>query len=277
MFLLCAVLFLATLSEAQPVRVRSVEAELISENAAITGGQPFWLAVRLAMDPHWHTYWENPGDSGLATTIAWDLPEGFSAGPVLWPYPERFEAAPYVSYGYQGEVLLLSQITPPAELTAGNRLSLMGRADWTVCREDLCMPGGADLSVEIPVRADAPQPNLYSSAYFETTRARLPGRSEQWQVRASSDGENIKLLLTPSSPRDPGSVLVFERDKGLLDHSKPVAVARNGDRIEIDIPLSKHSKGAPELFRAVLVASRHWDSDGKLQALSVSAPVEQLQ
>jgi DsbC/DsbD-like thiol-disulfide interchange protein len=37
---------------------------------AVTGvqpGRPFDVALRLAHDPHWHTYWINPG-TGLPTT-----------------------------------------------------------------------------------------------------------------------------------------------------------------------------------------------------------------
>lgn len=266
--------FSVGVAQAEPVKARFVEAELISESATITGGQPFWLALRLAMDPQWHTYWENPGDSGLATTITWDLPDGFSAGPTLWPYPERFEHAPYVSYGYEGEVLLLTQITPPPALSPGRTLGLMARADWTVCREDLCMPGGADLSVDIPVGTGSPDHDRYWSAYFKKTRARLPGTSEQWRFSASSDGNNLRLLLTPNAPHDPGTVVVFERDKGSLDHSKPAVVASSGDTIEIDMPLSKRAKAAPAVFRAVLVASRSWDGSDQLKAISISVPIE---
>src|SRR5206468_8787492 len=104
---------------AEPVKAAHVEAELVSEVASIQPGQPFWVALRLKMEEHWHTYWQNPGDSGLASKITWNLPEGFSADPIKWPYPERIEAQPLVSFGYSGEVFLLVKIHPPASLPVG--------------------------------------------------------------------------------------------------------------------------------------------------------------
>ena len=63
---------------AEPVRTPHVEAELVAERTAFTPGQPLTVALRLAMKRGWHTYWQNPGDSGLPTTLAWKLPKGLS-------------------------------------------------------------------------------------------------------------------------------------------------------------------------------------------------------
>ena len=64
-------------------------------------GQPLHLALRQQIQPGWHTYWSNPGDSGLPTTIDWSLPQDFRAGPIVWPTPERFVVGPVVGYGYR--------------------------------------------------------------------------------------------------------------------------------------------------------------------------------
>ena len=74
-------------ARAAPVRTEHVEAELIAERTAVVPGQPLTGATRLSMDRGWHTYWRNPGDSGLPTTLAWNLPQGLSAGPIEWPAP----------------------------------------------------------------------------------------------------------------------------------------------------------------------------------------------
>ena len=62
-----------------------VKASLVADTASIESGKSFRVGVRLIMDPGWHTYWKNPGDAGLATTVAWKLPKGFSAGKLGWP------------------------------------------------------------------------------------------------------------------------------------------------------------------------------------------------
>jgi len=76
-------------ANAQPVRVDHAEAELVAAVDAIVPGQPLSVGVVIRHDPHWHTYWRVPGDSGLPTTIKWTLPLGFAAGPIEWPVPRR--------------------------------------------------------------------------------------------------------------------------------------------------------------------------------------------
>src|SRR4028118_2315268 len=86
------------------------EAALIAETTSIQPGVPFTVALRLKMDEHWHSYWRNPGDSGTPIGITWNLPPGFKAGPIQWPHPQRIALPPLVSYGYENEVWLLTQI-----------------------------------------------------------------------------------------------------------------------------------------------------------------------
>ena len=93
-----------------------VTASLIGETRNIVPGRQLHLALRQQIQPGWHTYWSNPGESGLPTTIDWSLPQEFNAGPILWPTPERFTAGPVVGYGYKDEVLLPVMIEVPAGL-----------------------------------------------------------------------------------------------------------------------------------------------------------------
>ena len=87
---------------------RHVQASLVAEHESIRAGEPFWVGLRLKMEPGWHTYWKNPGDAGLPTRVKWTLPEGFEAGPtddpddpdvamdpddgLAWPDPEKIRA-----------------------------------------------------------------------------------------------------------------------------------------------------------------------------------------
>ncbi|WP_354675267.1 protein-disulfide reductase DsbD domain-containing protein [Cupriavidus alkaliphilus] len=65
-----------------------------------------WLGLSIQHQPHWHTYWKNPGDSGLATTLSWQLPDGVRAGDIEWPTPQQLPVGPLMNYGYEGQVLL---------------------------------------------------------------------------------------------------------------------------------------------------------------------------
>jgi thiol:disulfide interchange protein DsbD len=110
------------------------------------------VALRLKHDPHWHTYWQVPGDSGLPTTIKWALPEGWSAGPIQWPVPQRLAAGPLMNFGYEGEILLLTRLTPPANVKPGDTVTLQARADWLICK-DVCIPESGSFALEVPARA----------------------------------------------------------------------------------------------------------------------------
>jgi len=144
---------LAGALHAQPVKADHVEAELVTAADAVQPGQALTVALRLKHDPLWHTYWQVPGDSGLPTRIEWQLPAGWSAGPLQWPVPKRLPIGPLMNYGYEGETFLLTELTPPPGVKPGAEAVLRGRADWLVCRE-VCIPGGADLQLTVPVRSE---------------------------------------------------------------------------------------------------------------------------
>src|SRR5213078_4692462 len=105
---LVAALALAGAAAAAPVRTAHVEAELVPAATGLVPGEALTVALRLKMDKGWHTYWQNPGESGLPTKLAWQLPAGMTAGSIQWPPPRTLPVGPLINYGYEGEVFLLS-------------------------------------------------------------------------------------------------------------------------------------------------------------------------
>jgi DsbC/DsbD-like thiol-disulfide interchange protein len=152
-FLACAILPRG--ASAQTVDgVELVQASLLADTTAITPGKPFTVGLRLQMAPHWHTYWQYSGDAGLPTKIKWQLPEGFQAGPIQWPVPEKIVSGGDIeNYGYSDEVVLLTEITPPAQLPPGD-VTLKAKADWLVCAS-ICVPGSKQLDVTLPTGGTA--------------------------------------------------------------------------------------------------------------------------
>ncbi|MEY2631620.1 MAG: hypothetical protein RIR00_274, partial [Pseudomonadota bacterium] len=92
-----------------PLRMSTPEVatELLASVAAARPGTEILLGVRQQIAPGWHTYWRNPGDSGMATRISWTLPAGARGGELLWPAPRRFAEGSDSVFGYQDEVTLL--------------------------------------------------------------------------------------------------------------------------------------------------------------------------
>jgi thiol:disulfide interchange protein/DsbC/DsbD-like thiol-disulfide interchange protein len=182
---------------AQPVRVDHAEAELVAATDAIVPGQALAVGLRIRHDPRWHTYWQVPGDSGLPTTIRWQLPEGFAAGPIEWPLPKRLPVGPLMNFGYDGELLLPVQLQVPAALAVGQTVALKARADWLIC-EDVCIPGGADLQLALPVREQA-APSRHA-AQFARTRAQIPQPIALDAAAATIESDRIRVSFRPASP-----------------------------------------------------------------------------
>jgi DsbC/DsbD-like thiol-disulfide interchange protein len=212
-------------------RARHVEASLVAETAAVQPGTPLMVGLRLRMEPTWHTYWRNPGDSGLPTRVKWELPEGFSAGELQWPQPMRFNTGPLVSYGYEHEVLLPAQIQVPAAL-ASPQVRLTARVSWLECQE-ICLPGKAELTLSLPVRAEAPPGP--AAALFERTRRKLPRRNEAWGFSVSAGAGSIDLVVSPPPGTTLEEAYFYPATRRLLDYSKPQSLSRvaEGYRLEI--------------------------------------------
>ncbi len=150
----------AALSAPLPVPaapMSAVKAQIVADVAAMQPGKPFDVGVLFTIDKGWHIYWKNPGDAGLATSVDWQLPEGFTAGPLRWPQPETFQQpGDIVGYGYEGSVLLVATVTPPKDLPAGRDVQIGAKAAWLGCQE-VCVPGHTGLTMKLPV-ADAAAP-----------------------------------------------------------------------------------------------------------------------
>ncbi len=132
-----------------PVKNEIATATLYAAGPVAPGGST-WLALHLSLPADWHTYWINPGDTGMPVSVMADLPEGATLGPIHWPTPERFEVAKLVNYGYHDDVLLLMPLSLAESVTAGS-VPVHVSANWLVCK-DICIPESADFTLELPVQ-----------------------------------------------------------------------------------------------------------------------------
>ncbi|MFZ0616576.1 MAG: thioredoxin family protein [Chthoniobacterales bacterium] len=112
-------------------------------------GKPFTATIVLDLQPGFHTYWQYPGDSGLAPKVTWHLPEGWTAGPIEFAIPHQFsEPGDMIVYGYEKQQLLRTVITPPKELPKNQTFEIKASLTWLACKE-LCVPGSADVELRL--------------------------------------------------------------------------------------------------------------------------------
>ena len=115
----------------------NVTATLVSEVDGVQPGSSFTVALKMVHQGGWHTYWENPG-TGLPVEIEWDLPEGFSAGPIIWPIPEVKVDEIGTTNIYGGTAYLLTDIKVSSDVDPGESKSLQAKAEWLQCDLKLC-------------------------------------------------------------------------------------------------------------------------------------------
>ncbi len=242
----------SALASAAPVSTPNVEAELVPATTAAVPGQPVTVALRLKHREGWHTYWQNPGDSGLPTTIEWKLPPGVTAGPIDWPAPHALPVGPLVNYGFEGEILLPSTLTVAPDAKPGSELAIAARADWLVCKET-CIPEGVDLTLALPVAAGASAHPRWG-APIAATIAALPRPLAGWTVAAQGEGQRVRLAFTPpAGAADPGKVRFFPFREGQVEASAPQALARDGAGYVLTLPVAHQL--APGFTRVAGVVS----------------------
>ncbi|MEO7743610.1 MAG: thioredoxin family protein [Usitatibacter sp.] len=253
------------------VKTEHVEAELVTEKMAAQPGKPLAVGLKLRMADHWHTYWKNPGDSGLPTRIQWVLPEGWKAGEIQWPYPKPLPVGPLMNYGYEDEVVLLSELTPPADTRPGS-YPIKANAEWLVCK-DICIPEKGELDIVMPVAAGAPADNPRFVAHIERARGMLPAKTEGWKFESSIAGKSLVVRMTPPAGAAPPLKAVFFPERELLiEPAAPQKLTREGNALSIEMKLADPPLAGVTSVAGVAVAESGWPGvRGK--AVAVEAPV----
>ncbi len=270
-FLVFFLLLIAPTGKTEPVKVGHVTAELISEVKSIQPGHPFWVGLHLKMDEHWHVYWRNPGDAGTPPTIEWDLPEGFTAGEIRWPYPETIMLGPLANYGYNDEVILPIKITPPDKMDGG-KITLNASADWLVCRE-ACIPGEADLSIDLPISKSIPVYNRQSAELINAALQKLPIESPGLIASAKWNPDNIILTVKLPENTNPelSEIYFYPFERGVIAHAANQLYDYDKGILSLTISRDPNVGTKPDTLKGILYNDSGWRGQDSEKALMVSA------
>ena len=259
-----------------------------AEQAAAAPGASIRLGLLLEHAPGWHTYWRNPGDSGLPTEILWRLanedgsplagqtaPLALAASEIQWPTPSRMPVGPLASYGYEGRIFLVQTVSLPKDLPVGASVQLLASASWLVCK-DVCIPGGAELSLSLPVAVAGA--SLPSSGVAERFAQADRGQPVVARVspRYALDPEGQRLILEGTDP--PEAVrdgYFFVEAEGLVVPAAAQALYRTEKGWRLEIPLSASSNrsvrallAAPTELRGVFRPAQYPDAPAVVWSLA---------
>ncbi|MBN9490975.1 MAG: thioredoxin family protein [Alphaproteobacteria bacterium] len=256
------------------VTTDNVRAELLSEVSQVKPGEPFWVALRETMKPHWHTYWKNPGDAGQPTDITWKLPTGVTADPIVWPTPTKIDVGGVINYGFEGDVLLLVKITPPANL-AGQTLALAADANWLVC-SDVCIPEEGKFNLTLPVGTAVTPADSATRTLFDTARRQVPTDSP-WPARfgVAKSGDPFLVVdakgLKPETIRD---VYFFPAEWGAVANMAKQTARVTAEGIRIPLKKGDAKAATPQQIAGTLQLLEKTGDGEHRQAFDITAPFD---
>ncbi|MEO0558266.1 MAG: thioredoxin family protein [Bacteroidota bacterium] len=242
-------------------------ATLVADQDAVEPGSAFDVALRIEIEPKWHVYWENPGDSGLPVQIEWDVPESIRIEPLQNPFPERIDIAGLTSYAFEDEAQLLARVAVPEDFV-GDELVLGGLATWLICA-DICLQAEQEVSLTIPIGTPTNADQLAAA------RALLPVQAEGWSASASPEDSSVVLRLTPPQAWA-GSLedaQFFPVEEGVLNHAAPQTFAERRGVWSVGLMPSPIAGGSLDRIRGVLVAADGQQLVGDARAIEIDAIV----
>ncbi len=258
-----------------------VKVELVQEQKDIQPGHPFWVAIHLKMDKDWHVYWKNPGDVGAPVKIDWELPPGFTAGPLQWPFPQKFTIADLVCFGYVDDVIFLSEITPPSQLATNQSFPIKAQVRWLVCSLEGCQPGQAPASLNLLSTNQSPSLNEAAISLFQQARAMVPKRDVG--ARTVIKQGVMELNVPEMDPLNKGErkpvveAYFFPEQKNVIDHSvnPVVATSDNDDRYIVNLKGSEEIGAKSQILKGVLVLHTLNGSKKEVHAYDINSPIDE--
>jgi len=241
---------------------------LVHAPDGVTPGKPLWLGLQIRHAPDWHTYWKNPGDSGLPTEMEWQLPPGVTPGEVQWPTPRKFPLGDLANYGFDGTVLLPIPLRIGTDFQ-GNTLNVEVLATWLICRKE-CIPEEASFQVRIPAQvSSAAHAAAFEAAWAAAPTEQAPGAS---RIVVKPDVLQLHLDGLPAEWR--GRPLEFFPEMpGLIEPGAAWQQHWEANVWQATVPLSRFRSDSPALMTLVVAPANPPGEGPGLRGVRMEVPV----
>lgn len=222
---------------AEPVKSGKATAEWLAESSAVQGGQALRTAVRLVIEPEWHTYWLNPGEAGMPTQVKWELPDGWKAGVFFHPVPKPFLTGALAGFGHDGTVLFPVELTAPSGFEGEAQLT--ATVSWLACNDDACVPGEAQLTLDII--AGAPSPTPAAPDIMKSFAAKPMAAPDSVRLDVKEEGKNVVLTISGAPPVDPSLAAVYAQSPDRLDPTARIVFEKSGDSWQAKVAKNQYA------------------------------------
>lgn len=229
---------------------------LVANQTGAAGGQNISLAWEFEMQPEWHIYWQNAGDSGLPPQLSLLENPANKKGSILplsYPAPHVITLAPITNYGYKNKVALGSQFIMPKRASMGPT-TLAFKAEFLYCK-DVCLPGTASLSLPLTIGTAATNPAF--------TAPTLPTPWPNAALTATSNGTQAQIEL----PFAAEGVRFIPNTDGLIDDSATQTAQGN----TLTLTLDAATQPTPTLLDGLIIkGTEAWEVKIPLKAGLIS-------
>ncbi len=249
------------------VRSGKAAADWITASATVSGGAPVATGLRLAVDPGYHTYWENPGEGGMKISVKWELPPGWKAAEPTFPVPKRFVTGDLAGFGYEGTVVFPVSVTPPQNFSG--KATLKAKFSWLTCDDSGCIPGNADLELTLTAGAPAPTRDI---EVLDAALRRVPLTPPN-RISLKVAEKEKSLVLTIAGLANPNIDLatyeVFPATPQAIESAARIRFSRDGTSWTAEVPKSEYLSSPLRTLTLVLAGkstdapiSLTWNSTG---------------
>jgi thiol:disulfide interchange protein len=245
---------------AQPERANAIRVSLIPESHSAAAGETVGIAFLMRPKPGWHGYWRNPGDAGAPARIAWSLPDGASAGPLLYPVPDQLIISGLMNYVFERDYALLGSIRLPPGAAPGTVIPVRARLDYLACTDRICVPETTEVAADIHVKSGPA--GFENRPMMDRFRQALP-RPLGSDARFERRGGQLRIAVPVPPGLEVREPYFYPAEAGVIDHAAPQTVSRQGSWLIFETEAAS-DRIPPERIEGVVEIS-----DG--QGLSVAA------
>ncbi|MBB5351422.1 thiol:disulfide interchange protein DsbD [Haloferula luteola] len=245
------------------VKSGHAEAELFAASEGYAAGQPVQAALKLTLDEGWHSYWVNPGDSGMPVSIEWELPDGWVAGPLLYPIPERFVTSGMVGFGYAKEIVMPVFLTPGEE--AAGDVTVKAKVDWLTCDDAACIPGEATL--ELTLGEGLGEPSKQAEEIEEAFQ-KVPQPMSGASLDVVREGDQVTLAIVLPATLDGEGAELIPATPNALNPEEQIVLGPGEGAWKAVVPAHEYAAESWESLEVVLVGGKlkaplllHWGKE----------------